>query len=161
MKRILLAAAIMGLVTAACGGGGNDHEGMNTMNTEGSTATSGVTAAATRTVEVTMVDIAYQPTTLNVQRGERIEFVFQNKGAIAHDAFIGDTAAQAEHEKDMREGGSKGGHDKMGGEGNAITVEPGKTGRLAYTFDKPGAIEIACHEPGHYAAGMKIAVTVT
>jgi uncharacterized cupredoxin-like copper-binding protein len=47
-----------------------------------------------------------------------------------------------------------------GGDMNAITVEPGKAGQLTHTFDKTGTVEIGCHEPGHYAAGMKIAVTV-
>ncbi len=47
-----------------------------------------------------------------------------------------------------------------GGDSNAITVKPGKTGSLTYTFDKAGETIIGCHENGHYDAGMKIAVTV-
>jgi uncharacterized cupredoxin-like copper-binding protein len=158
MKRILLAATAMAVVTAACGGGNGGHENMNMEGSTGTTAAPG--AAAARTVDVTMIDIAYEPKTLKVQRGERIELVFHNQGKIAHDGYIGDAAAQEKHEKEMREatGGSMG---HMGGETNAITVEPGQTGRLAYTFDKPGAIEIGCHQPDHYTAGMKIAVTVT
>jgi uncharacterized cupredoxin-like copper-binding protein len=157
MKRTLLAAAILAIVTAACGNG-KDH---STMNMEGSTGTTGATAAATRTVDIDMVDIAYEPKTLSAQRGERIEFVFHNKGKIPHDAFIGDTAVQADHEKEMHEGtkGSMTGHG-MGDDAKAITVDAGQTGRLTYTFDHPGTIEIGCHQPGHYAAGMKVAVTV-
>lgn len=155
MKRIvLMVAAIVSLGATACGGH-DDHSGMNT---EGSTTT-GAGVPATRTVEITMVDIAFDPKTLSVQRGDRIEFVFHNKGTIVHDAFIADAAAQADHEKEMRE--DKGGGHHMEGEGNAITVDPAKTGRLTYTFDKPGTIEIGCHQPGHYTAGMKVAVTVT
>jgi uncharacterized cupredoxin-like copper-binding protein len=170
MKRTLLAAAIMALITAACGGG-NDNptvEGSTgttattAMHMNESTGTTGAPAAGTRTVELKMVDIAYQPNTLSVKKGERIDFVFQNGGAIAHDAFIGDATAQAEHETEMRQGdqsSTSGGGMGMGDE-KGIKVDPGKTGRLSYTFDKVGAIEIACHEPGHYAAGMKVAVTV-
>ena len=149
MKRLVIAAAVIAVVAAACGGG----EDNPTIESPGS---------ATKTIEIDMVDIAYEPKTLTAQRGERLEFVFRNRGAIAHDAFIGDAAAQADHEQDMRQAES-GGHE-MGGDDkdkDAVTVDPGKTGRLAYTFDKPGTVEIGCHQLGHYAAGMKISVTVT
>jgi uncharacterized cupredoxin-like copper-binding protein len=153
MKRVVIAAAVIAVVTAACGGGGEDNPAIES---PGNVA---------KTVNIDMVDIAFEPKTLTVQRGERVEFVFQNRGAIAHDAFIGDAAAQADHEREMREaGGSSGGGHEMGGDDkdeNAVTVDPGKTGRLTYTFDKPGTIEIGCHQPDHYAAGMKIVVTVT
>lgn len=157
MKRTLVAAAaLVALSATACGGGNGDH---SNMNKEGSTGTSGAAASPTRTVDVDMLDIVYEPKEFSAQRDERIEFVFHNKGKIAHDAFIGDTAAQADHEKEMREAkeGSMAGHE-TGDSG--VTVEPGQTGRLTHTFDKTGTIEIGCHQPGHYAAGMKIAVTV-
>jgi uncharacterized cupredoxin-like copper-binding protein len=159
MKRMLLAAVVIAVLGAACGGDG-DHSGMNT---EGSTDTTGASPGAARTVEITMIDVAFDPKTLNVRRGERIEFIFQNKGKIAHDAFIGDTAAQAEHEKEMRERGqgSVGGdHGSTAADEHAITVDPGKSGRLSYTFDRPGTIEIGCHQPDHYVAGMNVTVTV-
>lgn len=156
MKLTVVAAALVGLIATACGNGDDPSMKMDG-NMGGSTATTSAVAAPTRTINLAMVDIAYEPKTLSVQRGERIEFVFDNKGAIPHDAFIGDAAAQAEHEKEMRE-------EMSGGDGMSdtpsITVEPGKTGRLAYTFDKPGTLEIGCHEPGHYAGGMKVIVTV-
>lgn len=157
MKRIVFAAAgVLALVATACGGG-DDHESMNME--EGSTATSAGGAVTAKTVSVTMIDIAYEPKSLTVQRGERVEFVFHNQGKIAHDAFIGDPAAQAEHEKEMTE--SSGGMGHTGGDSNAITVDPGNTDTLTHTFDKAGTLEIGCHQPGHYGAGMKIAVTVT
>ena len=157
MRRLLFAVAALLIVTAACGRGNSDH---STMDMDKSTGTTGAGAAPSRTVEVDMVDIAFEPKTLSLQRGDRIEFVFHNKGKIAHDAFIGDTASQADHEKEMHEGaeGSTAGGHGMGGA--AITVDPGETGSLTYTFDKPGALEIGCHQVGHYAAGMKVAVTV-
>jgi uncharacterized cupredoxin-like copper-binding protein len=49
----------------------------------------------------------------------------------------------------------------MGGDDPAVTVEPGKTEELTTRFDDAGTYEIGCHEPGHYAAGMKITITVT
>lgn len=152
MKRILIAAAVAALVTtAACGGGGGGDE----------QSQSG--AAATHTVEVDMVDTAFQPTTVTGKAGERIRFVFHNRGQAAHDAFIGDAAAQSDHEQDMRraeQGGHGGGHGEDADE-DALTLDPGKKGELTYTFERAGTVEIGCHQPGHYAAGMRIAVTVT
>ncbi len=134
------------LVTVACGG------------SDGSSTS--VTGDA-RTVEVTMADNRFEPATLTVARGEEVKFVLRNAGTVVHDAYVGDAEAQAEHEADMR--GSGGGHDAHGGNGGAgaITVEPGKAGTLTHTFDEAGEIEIGCHEPGHYAGGMKIAVVVS
>ena len=158
MKRVFVAAAFIAVLATACGGGNDDH---STMDMGESTSTSAAPGGTAKTVDIDMVDIAYEPKTLSVQRGERIEFVFHNKGKITHDAFIGDTAAQADHEKEMSEGKEGSMAEGHGMGGTAITVDPGKTGSLAYTFDKPGTLEIGCHQPNHYAAGMKVAVTVT
>jgi len=142
---LLIAAA---MVTVACG------------DPDTTTTGSGDPDAA-RTVEVTMVDNRFEPATLAVARGEKVKFTFRNDGTVAHDAYVGDAAAQAEHEADMR--GDGGGHDGHGGgdDSGAVTVEPGRTGTLTHTFDEAGQIEIGCHEPGHFAGGMKIAVVVS
>jgi uncharacterized cupredoxin-like copper-binding protein len=76
---------------------------------------------------------------------------------VAHEAFVGDEAAQDMHEGDMS-------NDAMGGHGTemaAVRVQPGKSGSLTYTFDKPGDVLIGCHQPGHYAAGMKVMVNMS
>jgi uncharacterized cupredoxin-like copper-binding protein len=108
-----------------------------------------------------MVDTAFEPANLEVEAGETIRFVFRNDGNLPHDAFIGDSAAQADHEQEMRdaEGGGHGGHDN-GEAGGAVTLEPGKTGEITHTFDQGEILEIGCHQPGHYALGMKVAVSV-
>jgi uncharacterized cupredoxin-like copper-binding protein len=149
--RLTLAAVTTAvlLVTAACGG----------TDTTSDTATSGSGSSGSdsrRSVDVDMVDIAFRPAELTVARGETVTFRFTNTGKLAHDAFIGDKDAQADHEKEM--GGSHGDH---GAAKDAVTVAPGKKAQLTHTFDRAGAFEIGCHQPGHYAAGMKIAVTVT
>jgi len=107
-----------------------------------------------RTVELEMRDIAFSPTSVDARVGEKVRFVFKNMGAVTHDAFIGDQAAQDTHEKDMR-----GGHEQMT-MANAVSVKPGKTASLTYTFDKAVQVLIGCHEPGHYAGGMKVVVNV-
>lgn len=138
-----LIVGLTALVTAGCGG---DHDDES----------HGGAAEPSRTVDVVMKEFAYEPASVDVKAGETVKFVFRNDGAILHDAFIGDEAAQTEHEQEMREGGKMGDHD-----GDAIKVIPGKTGELTHTFEKAGTLLIGCHETGHYQAGMKMTVTVS
>lgn len=126
-------------------------------------------SAEARTVEVEMVDNAFEPTELDVEAGETVRFVFRNSGAVAHDAVIGDEAAQDDHEEEMR--AAEEAEDEMGGmvhgstdddgdEEGAVTVEPGETGEIVHTFEGAGELLIGCHELGHYDAGMTVTVDV-
>ena len=144
MHRVLRSVTVVVVALVAVGCGGSDHE------------SHGSTAEPSRTVDVTMKEFAYDPASVTVKAGETVKFVFRNDGQILHDAFIGDEAAQADHEKEMREGG-KMDHDSD----DAIKVVPGKTGSLTHTFKAGESLIIACHETGHYQAGMKMAVTVS
>jgi uncharacterized cupredoxin-like copper-binding protein len=132
------AIALLMTVTAACGGG-----------------ESGDTSGGERVVEVEMVDNAFNPNALTASVGETVTFKFTNNGSVAHDAFIGDVDDQAEHAKKMKS--DSGGHAAHGEEG--LTLEPGDSGELSYTFEEPGDILIGCHQPGHYEAGMKATIT--
>jgi len=143
------AAAALLISLAACGGGDDATDGASSGDSE------------VRTVEIDMLDIAFEPATIEVDQGETVQFVFTNRGEVAHDAFIGGAAAQADHEAEMRDSddnGHSGDHDDDTAGG--VTVEPGETGELTYTFDEDGSLEIGCHQPGHYDAGMKIDVEV-
>lgn len=114
-----------------------------------------------RVVEVTMADIRFQPDVIEVQRGETIRFRFTNEGAIPHDAFVGSADEQDDHEAEMTAAAQDGGdgHDH-GGDMNAVTVQPGDTQTITHTFDEAGELEIGCHQPGHYDAGMKVSIAV-
>lgn len=146
----------------------------------GDTSDDTTTAGGTRTVEIEMRDIKFSPDTVQVTAGETVRFVFKNVGAVPHDAFIGDEAAQDAHEMEMRAAdGSMSSSSSMtmdstttsmdmsGGDGgnaaveNGITVEPGDTGELTYTFSEGEELLIGCHQAGHYAAGMKITLNVS
>lgn len=41
-----------------------------------------------------------------------------------------------------------------------MSVEPGETEMLEFTFGEAGALQVGCHEPGHFPAGMAAAITV-
>jgi uncharacterized cupredoxin-like copper-binding protein len=139
------------LLAVGCGGG--SHEGHESMS-HGSETGSG--SGSIRTVDVTMRDTMFDPPAVSVKDGETVTIVFHNEGKIRHDAFLGDEAAQAEHEKKM-------GGDSMGGhhDDDAISVAPGTSGSLTHIFKAGDMMLIGCHEPGHYAAGMKLTVAVT
>jgi len=146
VQRSVLGIAVAVVVTgagAACGGGSHD-----------SMSHGGSSAEATRTVDVTMKEFSYDPAAVAVKAGETVKFVFHNQGQILHDAFIGDEAAQAEHEKQMRDGMTDHGDDML-------KVIPGQTGILTHTFKAGESLIIGCHETGHYQAGMKMALTVS
>ena len=144
MHRLLTEGLVVGLaVLAGCGDDSTDP----------------VEGDATRTVDIDMVDIAFEPDTLDISAGETVRFVFTNTGEVPHEAFIGDADEQDEHETEMREAaGNEHGHGQE--DVDAVTVEPGDTAELSHTFDEPGRLEIGCHEEGHYDAGMTITVEV-
>ena len=130
----------------------------------GDTGSGEADSAPTRTVEIDMVDIAFEPDELEIERGETIRFVFTNTGELAHDAFIGDEAAQEDHEQEMRDAAKDehgGGHGDGVEDEDAVTVEPGDSAELTYTFEQDGTLEIGCHQEGHYVAGMKTTINVT
>lgn len=146
---LLAGAATLATLVAACGGSSPSAATANGADE--------ATPAGTRTVEVAMEDIKFDQTTLTVTTGETIQFRFVNDGKVAHEAFIGNVEAQMEHDAGMAEMGDASGHPM---EETAIVVQPGDSGELSYTFGAPGSYQVGCHQPGHYAAGMKIDVTV-
>lgn len=159
LSRPVLFAATVVLTASVAACGGADHAGdAHDTNTVTSVADVG---GEPRVVEVTMADIRFQPDVIEVQRGETIRFRFTNEGAIPHDAFVGSADEQDDHEAEMTAAAQDGGdgHDH-GGDMNAVTVQPGDTQTITHTFDEAGELEIGCHQPGHYDAGMKVSIAV-
>ncbi|MBN2993127.1 cupredoxin family protein [Pseudomonas cedrina subsp. fulgida] len=125
---------------------------------------------ATRSVEVTLQDIAFAPKSVDVKAGETVRFVLVNKGQLLHEFNLGDAAMHAEHQKEMLKMQASGmltatgmramDHGAMGhgamkhDDPNSVLVEPGKTAELTWTFAKATGLEFACNLPGHYQAGM-------
>ncbi len=74
-----------------------------------------------------------------------------NTGETAHDFILGDDAMQRDYAEAMTHMPDGLPHDLP----NAISLEPGETKELTWRFGDPGVLEYACHEPGHYEAGMR------
>ncbi|QPN47058.1 cupredoxin family protein [Priestia aryabhattai] len=133
-------------------------------------------AKATRTVEVVLKDIAFEPGNLQVKAGETVRFVLINEGKLPHEFNLGDKAMHAQHQKEMiamqgklftagmsHEGMGHGqmdhgahGHDA----GNTVLLQPGQHAELTWTFRQSAPIEFACNVPGHYQAGMVGPLTI-
>ena len=100
----------------------------------------------TRTVVVSAMDaMSFDPAEFEFAAGETVRFEVKNVGELRHEFFIGDLAAQEEHAAEMAMD-----HAEPAG----VTVDPGETATLRYTFAEAGHLFAACHEPGHYEAGM-------
>lgn len=145
-------------------------------------------AKATRSVEVVMGDMSFNPGTIEIKAGETVRFVLVNKGQLLHEFNLGDAAMHARHQqemlqmqqsgmltptgvKEMAHGAMAGmdhgsmGHDMKGGmkhdDPNSVLVEPGKTAELTWSFTRATNLEFACNIPGHYQAGMVGKLTVS
>lgn len=139
MSRTLTVVAIAGLavIIAACSVGANGSD---------------------RTIAVRMFDdMRYEPARFDVNAGQTVRFEVANAGEVRHEFFIGTTDQHQEHADEMRERGHA---DDAHANPAAVTVEPGATGILEYTFADAGEMFVGCHEPGHYEAGMVAPITV-
>ena len=92
---------------------------------------------------------------MSVPVGQPVTFVVTNTGKNEHEFIVGDEAVQMKHESDMA---GMGGMTKD--EPNGIGVKAGETKELTMTFPSAGTTIVACHETGHYAAGMKAMITI-
>ena len=125
----------------------------------------GPTWATSAPVRVVMNDrFRYRPNAIMVQAGRRVTFAVTNAGKLPHEFTLGDRATQLDHEREMQLMPAMGGHVHVHTHGSAgggtLTVPPGQTRRLTWTFDEPGLVLYGCHVLGHWAAGMKGTIVV-
>ena len=124
-------------VLAACGGGG--------------AASGGATQ-----VTVTLTDFKIDSSLTAFSVGVPYHFVVTNKGAVAHEFAIMPPAQGAQGSETQLPSGAL-----AGIKGQDLAA--GATKTLDYTFTQPApasGLEFACHLPGHYEAGMHVAITV-
>lgn len=153
MKLKLIALIAMTSLLAACGGG--DAGGSS-----GDAEVPGNEAAssdADREIEIDAKDsLEFDPETIEVEVGETITFVVTNSGNAVHEFVLGNEAYQDEHEEEMSGGGhgEEHGGSEMEDGSNAVSVAPGATEEITWTFTEAGEVLYGCHEPGHYEGGM-------
>ena len=100
-------------------------------------------------IAVTLTDMKIDLSQTTFKAGVAYTFTASNQGAAVHEAVI-------EHSGDV---------DKPLPNGSGVAeienVDPGTTKSMTFTFPAPGKYQIACHQPGHFEAGMVIQVDVT
>lgn len=157
MTKVMAVLVLLAVTLTACGSGG-DHAGHSgSTDHSGSMDHSGevpgapaAASEADREVEVVASDeLHFDPPSIEVSTGEVVTFVVRNEGKMDHEFVLGDETYQHQHEDDMQAG-----DDHMSALDNAVTVGPGETAELTWSFDAAGQVLYGCHEPGHYDGGM-------
>ena len=132
----LAAAALVGLV-AACGA--QVREPVPT---------------GPRIVRLVALNFGYEPTRIEVRRGETVRFIVENQTDLPHEVFIGSPDDQAGHAQAHQAAGPS--VVKLEDEGPAaLSIPPNGTGQLESTFDDPAVTVIGCHLAGHWESGMR------
>lgn len=175
--RVFAMLLTLGLLVSACGGGedgssdgvtASPSDGGMDMGEHGSGGDTGEfsfgepadPADADRVVAVTTSDdLLFDPTEITITMGETIEFEVSNPGTVAHEFVIGDDAFQAKHEDEMADM-SEDMDMLQADEVYAISLEPGESKSIAWTFSSDDVVKYGCHVAGHYEAGMVGTVTV-
>jgi uncharacterized cupredoxin-like copper-binding protein len=140
VNRATRTAGAAGLFLAAVGGAG--------LAVDGDAAGGDVSTLGpgTVTVELRIDHSAFDTTELRVREGTTVRFVLRNDDPIRHELIVGPPEVHRRHEA-----GTEAAHAPRPGE---ATVEALATAETTYRFDEPGAVEFACHLPGHVAYGM-------
>jgi uncharacterized cupredoxin-like copper-binding protein len=140
MKRlVILPLALIALLLAACSG-----------------ASPTTTADQGNVQAITLIarDIEFDPQTIEVAAGQRVELTLRNEGVLEHDFSImhihAEDIDEHSHASDIHAGHM------------AVTEEPdlhvvatgGETGSLRFTPMEAGTFEFYCAVPGHKEAGM-------
>lgn len=117
-------------------------------------------AKDSRIVNVTMIEhddgtMAYEPLSIDVQQGEQVKFITQNKGEVPHEFMLANEEENLEHAALMQKYPEME-HDQP----NAVTLQPGAKTELVWRFSKGGSFEFACLIPGHRELGMLGQVSV-
>ncbi len=146
--RVLTPVAAACLALAGCGGGGDDI------------GEAGDKAKATRVVEVRMSDQPkFEPALIPVKPSETVTIRVTNTGKRIHEFYLGNQDAQEERQSEMKDMGSA--PMNMADKPNSVTVDPGATEEITWTFPKKGAVQYGCHQPGDYDKGMRGEVKVS
>lgn len=107
-------------------------------------------AKVQRTIKISLSDnMRFDPSSVNVRKGETVRFVVKNDGVMLHEFVIGTLKANQEHAELMKRFPNMQ-HDAP----YMAHVAPGETGEVIWKFNRTGEFQFACLIAGHYDAGM-------
>ena len=134
--------------------------------------TKGKASDVNKVILVNMYDNYYEPSKIEIKKGETVKFVVKNKGELVHEFNIAtkemhlkhqpEMMMMVEHEilladkidkKKMMEMAKKN-PSMLHSHSNSVLLSPGESADLIWKFTNSVKIEAACNVPGHYEAGM-------
>ena len=125
-----------------------------------------------RVIEVKMYDNYFEPSEINIKKGETIKFVIQNFGSLVHEFNIATKKMHLKHQPEMlkmmeneillsnkidyakMKEIAKTDHSMTHSHSNSILLESNKSGEIIWKFNTETNLEAACNVPGHYENGM-------
>lgn len=102
-----------------------------------------------RTIALTAEEFQFTPDSVEVTKGETIEFVITNEGKSQHEFALGSIHT---HDPGMQ-------HEPSTGGTGAIT--PGEEATLVWSFTDAGETSFACYIAGHNEQGMTGTISVS
>ena len=137
-----------GAALAAPGAPGHSHRTF-------AAGTPGDAKKPARTIEVIMKEtddgkMLYEPSRVEVKRGEQVRFLLKNIGKVDHEFMLDSVANNAKHKKEMEKN-----PDMEHDDPNGKRLKPGASDEIVWRFTKAGTFEFACLIPGHYESGMR------
>jgi uncharacterized cupredoxin-like copper-binding protein len=135
-------------IAPALAHGGHEHHGF-------SAGEPGNPAKPARTIEIELSEMSYEPSKIDVKRGEQIRFVLRNVGKEDHEFLLATTRENLAHAEVMKK------HPHMEHDDpNGVRLAPNKTAEIVWKFTKAGTFEFSCLIPDHRDYGMVGHVTV-
>ena len=132
----------------------------------------GKASEVTKTIRVNMYDNYYEPSSIQVKKGETVKFEVENAGMLVHEFNIANKMMHMKHQPEMMkmveneillaDSIDKEKMKKMAkmdkamahSHSNSVLLEPKQKGEIIWKFDNAVNIEVACNVPGHYQVGM-------
>jgi uncharacterized cupredoxin-like copper-binding protein len=108
-----------------------------------------------RTIKVTMSEMEFTPSRIEVKRGEQIRFIVRNAGTEDHEFLLASTEDNLKHAEAMKKN-PKMEHDDP----NGVRLAPKKAAEILWKFTKAGTFEYSCLIPDHREYGMTGRITV-
>lgn len=150
MKKTIIVAALAALAASPL-----VHSHENHAHETYSAGEPGNRGEPSRTIEIEMDEMTYEPIRIEVKQGEQIRFVLHNVGTEDHEFLLATTKENLKHAKVMKK------HPHMEHDDpNGVRVAPKKSAEIFWKFTKPGTFEYSCLIPNHREFGMVGHVTV-
>src|SRR5215210_2968764 len=129
------------------GGGGHNYAGGNTSSSSAATTAGSSSGGEIKTIVIEETEFELSPSSVTLSKPGTYAFKAENKGSAQHSLEIDGKGVESK--------GGKAGEARL-----EQNLDPGQSGVLAVTFQKPGTYEMYCPIIGHKLAGMKGSVVV-